>query len=213
MSVPSLPSALGRLPESGPWFCPRCGRAGVGASTDASPRLCRDCGEELVPQGYCAVCESHWALTEGLNCPKHDIALVAGMRAENRPNVPFERLVTVGSFADTSRAEALRIRLEAEGIPTFLEGERMGSLSMYQVATGGVKVQVPESLAADARILLTQSWSMTPAAGQDDDLDDAWEDLAPDPGATYRDLGRLVVLLFLFSPLVLSLLAYWLNSH
>jgi hypothetical protein len=114
----------------------------------------------------------------------------------------------VATFADALHAEAPRIRLESEGIPTFLEGERMGSPSMYQVATGGVKLQVPESLATEARILLAQTW----ASAEGDDLDDAWDDLAPDTSATWRDLGRAVVLLVLLAPLLLGLISIWLKS-
>jgi hypothetical protein len=165
----------------------------------------------LASQGYCAVCEAYWALAPGTPCPKHEVALAtdAPVPAEVFSPANREEWVTVASFADALGAEAPRIRLESEGIPTFLEGERMGTPSMYQVATGGVKLQVPESLVADARILLSQSWK--PAA--DDDIDDAWDDLAPDPAATRRDLGRAVVLFVLLSPLVLSLLSYWLNSR
>ena len=86
--------------------------------------------------------------------------------------------VTVGTFADDHEAEAVRIRLEAEGIPTFVEGARMGGRSMYHVATGGLKLQVPRQLAADARVLLSQTWSLPPS---DDGLDDAWEELGPEP--------------------------------
>jgi hypothetical protein len=74
-------------------------------------------------------------------------------------------------------AEAPRIRLEAEGIPTFVEGERMGARSMYHVATGGVKLKVPDNLASDARIILSQTWSATAAEldieeTPDGDIDD-----------------------------------------
>jgi hypothetical protein len=80
--------------------------------------------------------------------------------------------VTVRSFPHTVAANAARIRLEAEGIPTFLSGARMAESVAYQVATGGVKLQVPRALLADARVLLAQSWA-PPFA--DEDLD-AWED-------------------------------------
>jgi hypothetical protein len=118
-----------------------------------------------------------------------------------------QKWVTVARFGDALRAEAPRIRLEAEGIPTFVDCARMGSPSMYQVATGGVKLQVPESLAADARVLLAQTWS-SPA--DPDDLDDAWDELAPDSGTKWRDLGRLAVVFVLLAPLFLSLVTIWL---
>jgi hypothetical protein len=169
--------------------------------------LCEVCGETMVAQGYCGVCDAHWTLAPGTPCPKHDLGLEAAPAREEPPLASAARgaWVTVARFADPMRAEAPRIRLEAEGIPTFLDGARMGSESMYQVATGGVKLQVPASLLADARVLLAQSWSSP--AGDDDDLDDAWDELGPDPGALRRDLGRVVVLVALVAPLLLSLLA------
>jgi len=110
----------------------------------------------------------------------------------------------VGTFADALAAEAPRIRLEAEGIPTFLEGERMGSLSMYQVATGGVKLQVPQPDLSDARILLRQSWS---AAVEDDELDDAWDELAPDPGTFRRSVMTWMIVFILLAPLLMALIS------
>jgi hypothetical protein len=110
--------------------------------------------------------------------------------------------VTVATFADDVQAEAPRIRLEAEGIPTFLEGARMGSRSMYQVATGGVRLQVPEPLTADARVLLAQSW-MPPA----EDLDDAWDELTPEPGSIRRRVMKGVILFLLAAPFLMFLIA------
>jgi hypothetical protein len=63
-------------------------------------------------------------------------------------------------FPDSLSAAIPRSRLEAEGIRTFLEGERMGSPAMYRVATGGVKLQVPADQVAEARIVLAQCWSL-----------------------------------------------------
>ena len=110
----------------------------------------------------------------------------------------------MGTFADTAQAQLTRIRLEAEGISTFLEGERMGSRSMYMVATGGLKLQVPRPLAAEARVLLSQSW--TPPAGEDD-LADAWDELAPEPGALRRRVMKDVIVFLLLSPLWMVLLS------
>jgi hypothetical protein len=160
-----------------PRYCPRC-------RLDAEPgaALCDGCGERLEDQSYCPVCESYWRLPAKSPCPKHEVPLEEGPPEPEfpHPGKGGARWVTVGTFADALKAEAPRIRLEAEGIPTFLEGARMGSPAMYHVATGGVKLQVPQPLAADARVLLSQTWAPE-ALG--DDLDDAWEELGPEPGA------------------------------
>ena len=193
-------SPMGEKPEAGPRFCPRCDRA----AWEGETTLCAVCGETLRPQGYCATCEDYWPLVAGTPCPKHEVALEEGAprRAEfpSGASGPAPRWVTVGTFDDAMKAEAPRIRLESEGIPTFLEGERMGSLSMYQVATGGVKLQVPQPLLADARILLRQSWS---SEVEDDELDDAWDELAPAPGAFRRSVMTWMILFLLFAPLLL----------
>ena len=44
---------------------------------------------------------------------------------------------------------------------------------MYHVATGGVLLKVPDTMAHDARIILSQTWSVTAAQlGIEDDDDD-----------------------------------------
>jgi hypothetical protein len=203
---------------SEPRFCPGCNAVGTPSAV-----LCGDCGASLVPQGYCGVCDTHWRLPVGMPCPKHELPLEPPPGPESEAEAGSRwtcghahdlTWVTVGRYGDPLRAEVPRIRLEAEGIPTFVEGGRMGGPSMYQVATGGVKLQVPASLAADARVLLAQTWS--PAFDPDssgDDLDDAWDELAPDAGAIWRDVGRAAVLFVLVAPLLASLLAAWLGAH
>ena len=186
-----------------PRFCPGCSRtAGPGDV------LCPHCGERLADQGFCPVCERAWRLGVGTPCPKHEIPLEDAPPA---PAPPFPvkgaaggKLETVAVFTDALQVEAPRIRLEAEGIPTFVEGARMGSPSMYHVATGGVRLQVPQALAADARVVLDQSWA---PPVDDDDLDDAWEDLAPAPGDTRRSVMRGAIVLILFGPLILALVS------
>ncbi len=142
-----------------PRFCPDCARA---ADPDHESALCAECGHRLIPQGYCPICESYWRLAVEVPCPKHDVLLEAG------PAEPIEPIevdqavswVTVKVFPDSLSAAIPRSRLEAEGIRTFLEGERMGSPAMYRVATGGVKLQVPAHQIAEARIILSQDWSL-----------------------------------------------------
>jgi hypothetical protein len=189
---------------SEPTFCARCGTAGSSSST-----LCAECGDALLPQGYCGICERFWRLSVGETCPKHDTPLDEAPQHGNLALLPDEhpKWVTVGAFAHPLEAEARRIRLEAEGIPTFLEGERMGQHGLYHMATGGVKLQVPQSLASDARIILSQQWS--PPAELDDGLDDAWDELAPEPGTTRPRLMRAAIVVFLAIPLI-RLLFVWL---
>ena len=157
-------------------FCPRCD-----CEVRPPAGLCEECGERLIVQGYCPICERSWRLPVGTLCPKHEVELEPEPPGEDfRPDRGESiRWVTVEVFANALKAEAPRIRLEAEGIPTFIEGSRMGSSSMYPIATGGVKLQVPQALVAKARVILSQTWG--PIA-EIDDLDDAWEELIPEPG-------------------------------
>ena len=71
------------------------------------------------------------------------------------------------------------------------------------MATGGVRLQVPSPLASAARILIAQSWAPPPEA--EDDAEDAWDDLAPEPGLRRRAIMRLAIVVFLFGPAVVAL--------
>jgi Putative prokaryotic signal transducing protein len=142
-----------------PRFCPDCARA---ADPEHESVLCAECGHTLIAQGYCAICESYWRLAVEVPCPKHDVLLEAAPADLIEPIEVDQAVswVTVRVFPDSLSAAIARSRLEAEGIRTFLEGERMGSLEMYRVATGGVKLQVPAHQTAEARIILSQDWSL-----------------------------------------------------
>jgi hypothetical protein len=159
-----------RTPQNAvPRFCPNCQNT---VHEDHEARLCPECGDSLRPQGYCAVCEHFWRLAVGALCPKHDIPLDDGPPASNEP-IPTDQMVsweTVKVFPDSLSAAIPRSRLEAEGIHTFLAGERMGAPAMYRVATGGVKLQVPADQAANARIILSQNWSLP--GDEKDDFED-----------------------------------------
>ena len=163
----------------------RSGPGSVPAATgrrDRARPFARLAASGSVGQGYCPICERFWRLPAGGDVSQARGRLeAAGPRREfPARDGPATRWVTVATFGDALKAKAPRIRLEAEGIPTFVEGARMGSHSMYPVATGGVRLQVPQPLAADARVVLSQTWAPVAAA---DDLDDAWDELAPEPGA------------------------------
>ena len=187
---------------AGPRFCPRCG-------TTAGDRaaLCASCGETLVEQAYCPVCEIYLPLTSGSTCPKHGVPLESGPTLIEDPlprEVQGGCWTTVARCASMVEADARRLRLEEEGIPTFLEGERMGNLWLYQTATGGVKLQVPESLVADARVVLDQKWS--PLI---DDEEDPWDDLdpVPEPASHRRQIMKVLIVLFLLTPFLVMLLS------
>jgi hypothetical protein len=190
----------------GPGFCPDCGHKGAEASPGT---LCERCGAALVLQGYCPICESRWRLAVGALCPKHDVELLA-----DEPGSPTDPArgrpiswVTVTRFPHSLAAAAARIRLEAEGIPTFVEGERMGSPSMYRVATGGVKLQVPADLAGEARVILSQSWSVPGDEGDDDfDFDDVGDDRAPAPSSIPGWALEALIILVLAGPALIWLL-------
>ncbi|MDB5349746.1 MAG: hypothetical protein JWN86_993 [Planctomycetota bacterium] len=179
-----------------PRFCPRCKQAGPDGQT-----LCPECGEAMVDRGYCAVCNRFWLIAAGESCPKHEIPLDDGPPAT--PDLGeghYVDWVSIAAYPQPIAAQAPRIRLEAEGIPTFLEGEHMGGHGLYAVATGGVRLQVPRNLVHDARIVLSQTW--VSVAEADDDLDDAWDDLAPEPGSRRRTVMRAIIVLILVLPVI-----------
>jgi hypothetical protein len=155
--------------EKQPRFCPRCRR---GRPCDLT--LCPECGETLRGQGFCATCEQYWPHPEGAECPKHEVPLLAG-----RPELAVFRAgdqadwVTVTSFDHPIQAEAARIRVDAEGIPVLLQGQRVAG---FHGGIGGIALQVPRALVQEARILLSQSWA-PPFEGEE------WEEDGDEPAA------------------------------
>lgn len=67
-----------------------------------------------------------------------------------------ENLVTIGRYSTPYEANMAKSHLESEGIPAFIADEyTVGMNWLYSNALGGVKVQVPESMAAEAQQILT----------------------------------------------------------
>jgi hypothetical protein len=65
-------------------------------------------------------------------------------------------LVTIGSYSTPYEANMVKSQLESAGIPVFVADEHtVGMNWLYSNALGGVKVQVPESLASEAQQILT----------------------------------------------------------
>ena len=144
-----------------PQICPKCRCVYRNGGDDL---LCPECGETMITQGYCPVCERYLPLNGRWLCPKHEIELEAFDPASvtRRIGACSVSWVTVGVYPDSQSTAAPRIRLEAEGIPTFVDGERMGSPGMYRQAIGGAKLQVPAEREVEARIILSQTWSLPP---------------------------------------------------
>lgn len=66
-----------------------------------------------------------------------------------------EKMVTIGSYSTPYEANMVKSQLESAGIPVFIADEfTIGMNWLYSNALGGVKVQVPESLALEAQEFL-----------------------------------------------------------
>lgn len=107
-------------------------------------------------------------------CPKHDVELIEfePFRSERSTERVAIQWVPVCTFQNPAESEPLRIRLEAEGIPTFIDGERMASHLLGHGARGGVELLVPIEHVHEARIILAQSWRID----LDDDGVDDWDE-------------------------------------
>lgn len=67
---------------------------------------------------------------------------------------------TVATFSFPHEAHIVRAMLEAEGIPAIVADEHTINMDwLYSNALGGVKVQVPEAMLADAAEILKKDYS------------------------------------------------------
>ncbi len=164
-----------------PSFCTRCRR-----DRSNDDRMCSECGETLAAQGFCEICDRFWILPVGSLCPKHDSTLSPGPDVVESPFAPgkLPDWRTVGVYDHALHAGGPRLRLEAEGIPTFLDGERMGD--HHAVAAGGVRLQVPGRWAERAHGLLI---APRPATDDDDECAHDYDDAPEERGPL---LGRIV---------------------
>ncbi len=179
-------------------FCVHCRKS---FGNDLHRLTCSSFGQELLPAGYCPVCEKPWPLSPGEVCPKHDVVLEpqpepgADREAESQSN-----WAVAATFGNDTVAEAKRLRLEAEGISTCLENVRMGSGSMLQVATGGISLKVPEDRLADAPVILAQRWTIPSSHDQIDEDDDDWAGLDAEAGFERRRRIMKLIVWFMLTP-------------
>lgn len=72
--------------------------------------------------------------------------------------------VTVAAFWKPDEAHIARLRLESEGIPVLMLDENLIATDwLYANAAGGIKLQVPQSRAAESRVLLSRA-TVSPAS-------------------------------------------------
>ncbi|MFT2010160.1 DUF2007 domain-containing protein [Pontibacter sp. 13R65] len=82
------------------------------------------------------------------------------------------RLVTIATFSQPTEAHILKGRLESEGIPCYLGDEHIvGAHPFYSVAVGGVKLQVEEQHAEEARELVNRIQSGRGHLDADEDIE------------------------------------------
>ena len=66
MSEPHLPSGPELCPKPAPGFCSRCRKSFSGSFGLA---ICPTCGDRLIPEGYCPVCEDYWRFLSAYPAP------------------------------------------------------------------------------------------------------------------------------------------------
>lgn len=146
---------------------------------------CPKCNETL-PDGHdvCWLCGTTKA---GVQDP-HFLDPEAGLAApENEPleDLPDdflserENMVTIAQCNKPAEAHALRLHLEAAGIPVFLADELTVAMDwLLSNAIGGVKVQVPEEYVEKATSLVEGfSGARDDAGDEDEDEDEETEEI------------------------------------
>jgi hypothetical protein len=137
---------------------------------------CSKCGEGL--EDTFDVCWSCGTSREGVVDP-HFFDTEAPPAPENEPIEPgpaldhdsSEPMVTIAQCSLAAQAHAMRVHLEAAGIPVFLADELTVAMDwLLSNAIGGVKVQVPERYAERAQAIL--AGFARPSDSERDDADD-----------------------------------------
>jgi hypothetical protein len=121
---------------------------------------CSNCGESL--RDDFEVCWSCGTTKDGTLDPHFlDPEAAAAPENEALEDIPSdmeeepERMVTIAQCNLPAEAHAMRVRLEAAGIPVFLADELTVAMDwLLSNAIGGVKVQVPERYVPRATRLL-----------------------------------------------------------
>jgi hypothetical protein len=118
-------------------------------------------------------------------------------------------MIVLARYSVPSEARGPILRLQAEGIPSFLDGEHMGANLVFQGTSGGVRLLVAEEFAAEARVLLSQSWA--PVETPEDQAEDDWEGLdAPSQSERRRAVMKKMIIFHLSWPLLAGFIVWFL---
>ena|SRR5947209_7117107 len=122
---------------------------------------CSHCGENL--KDSFQVCWSCGTTKDGILDPHFHDQEGVGAAPENQAledvfvdtDQEAERMITIARCSLAAQAHAMRVQLEAAGIPVFLGDELTIAMDwLLSNAIGGVKVQVPERYAERATQVL-----------------------------------------------------------
>jgi len=126
------------------WKCPSCGE-----NLEDTFDLCWSCG--TTREG---TVDPNFHDPEGVEPAPENVPLGPVLFSEDEESEP---LVTVAQCSLPAQAHAMRLHLEAAGIPVCLADELTIAMDwLLSNAIGGVKVQVPESYADKATELLDE---------------------------------------------------------
>ena len=83
-------------------------------------------------------------------------------------------LITIAQFRDLPEAGLAKSRLESEGITCFLDNEfTIGANWLYSNALGGVKLNVPEGNAEEAKAILEETTESMASEESEEHLEDS----------------------------------------
>jgi hypothetical protein len=141
------------------WNCPKCRE-----EVDDELEVCWSCGTTI----------------EGVEDPNF-FDEPGKPRPQTAAGETPESLVTVAKTSLAGEAHAMRVRLEAEGIPVFLFDEFTVTMDwLLSNAIGGVKVQVPDHCLERAREILG-------IMAEEEEADTEQEDLEQEAGDSDED--------------------------
>jgi hypothetical protein len=108
---------------------------------------------------------------------------VAGRASLQRQFPGHDMLVTIATFSFPHEAHIAKAKLDALGIPSFIADEHTINMQwLYSDAMGGVRLQVPREVAAEALEALAEDASMEAESNPDGGLHSTPEP-EPDPEA------------------------------